>query len=176
MEPALVLRNSVPDGYVPRRDIPRPELPQPLRAIAFVDIETTGLDPSRHDILEVAVVRVDARSLEVLSEYSSLVTPERIEEADPEALAICGFTRAGWTHAVPLFDALVAVARHLDGTLVAGHNVGFDWAFLQAGFQRTGLTLPPVDYRLGDYNRGTEDPESYARQLRWIESCERRAA
>ena len=34
----------------------------------------------------------------------------------------------------------------LEGALVAGHNVGFDWAFLEAGFERAGLTLPRVDY------------------------------
>ncbi|MBC7174050.1 MAG: hypothetical protein H5U40_16530, partial [Polyangiaceae bacterium] len=34
----------------------------------------------------------------------------------------------------------------LDGALIAGHNVGFDWDFLEAGFRRAGLVLPSVDY------------------------------
>lgn len=34
--------------------------------LAFLDLETTGLDPARHEIIEAAVVRVDGRTLEEL--------------------------------------------------------------------------------------------------------------
>ncbi len=129
-----------------RRDVPRAEAPTPEKAIAFVDLETTGLDPSRHEIVEVAVVRVDARTLDVLGEQDTLVAPERLEDAQPEALAVCGFSKAAWTTAVPLREALLAVAPLLEGALIAGHNVGFDWSFLEAGYRRAGLALPRVDY------------------------------
>jgi len=146
MLPALALPERGAPALVLRRDVPRSDVPIPLKALAFVDLETTGLDPSRHDIVEVAVIRVDARSFEVLAEYHTLVAPERLEDAQPEALAICGFSKAAWTNALPLRDALLAVAPLLEGALVAGHNVGFDWAFLEAGFRRAGLSLPRVDY------------------------------
>lgn len=146
MLPALALPERAAPSLVLRRDVPRSDVPVPLKALAFVDLETTGLDPSRHDILEVAVIRVDARSFEVLAEYHTLVTPERLDDAQPEALAICGFSKAAWTNARPLRDALLAVAPLLEGALVAGHNVGFDWAFLEAGCRRAGLALPRVDY------------------------------
>jgi DNA polymerase-3 subunit epsilon len=128
------------------RDVQRSDIPLPHKVIAFVDLETTGLDPSRHEILEIGVVRVDGRSLEVLTECDALVAPERIEDAQPAALAVSGFTKAGWTNAVPLREALLAVAPLFEGALIAGHNVGFDWAFLEAAFRRAGLTLPRVDY------------------------------
>ncbi|MGI5865793.1 MAG: exonuclease domain-containing protein [Myxococcales bacterium] len=145
MLPAL----NLPQREVPalvRRDVSRSDVPPPQQALAFVDLETTGLDPSRHDILEIAVLRVDARSLEVLAQHDTLVAPERLEDVQPEALSVCGFSKAAWTNAVPLREALLAIAPLLEGALVAGHNVGFDWAFLQAGFARAGLTLPRVDY------------------------------
>jgi DNA polymerase III epsilon subunit-like protein len=91
-------------------------------------------------------VRVDARTLEVLDEHEALVAPERLDEAQLDALAINGFTKAAWEHALPLREALLEVAPLLEGALVAGHNVGFDWAFLEAGFRRAGLALPNVDY------------------------------
>jgi DNA polymerase-3 subunit epsilon len=146
MLPALNLPEREAPALVLRRDVPRSDVPVPLKALAFVDLETTGLDPSRHDIVEVAVLRVDARTLEVLAEYHTLVAPERLDDAQPEALAICGFSKAAWTNAVPLREALLAVAPLLEGALVAGHNVGFDWAFLEAGYRRAGLALPRVDY------------------------------
>lgn len=118
----------------------------PIKAIAFVDIETTGLDPTRHDILEVAVVRVDPDALIVLEEKSVLVQPERLADADPEALAVCGYSPSVWSRALPLKWALRAIAPLLDGALIAGHNVGFDWSFLEAAFRRAGLPLPRVDY------------------------------
>ena len=117
----------------------------PKTTVAFVDLETTGLDPSRHDIIELGIIRVDARTLEVLDEHEALVAPERLGEAQLDVLAINGFTTAAWEHALPLREALLEVAPLLDGALVAGHNVGFDWAFLETGFRRTGLTLPNVD-------------------------------
>ncbi len=141
LEPA---RKVPPLGLSP--DVQRSDFPPPHKAIAFVDLETTGLEPSRHEILEVGVVRVDACSLEVLAECETLVAPERLDDAQLEALAICGFSKAAWTNAAPLREALLAVAPLLEGALVAGHNVGFDWAFLEAGFRRAGLALPRVDY------------------------------
>jgi DNA polymerase-3 subunit epsilon len=146
MLPALNLPEREAPALVLRRDVPRSDVPVPFKALAFVDLETTGLDPSRHDIVEVAVIRVDARSFEVLAEYHTLVAPERLEDAQPEALAICGFSKAAWTNASSLRDALLAVAPLLEGALVAGHNAGFDWAFLEAGYRRAGLALPRVDY------------------------------
>jgi DNA polymerase-3 subunit epsilon len=146
MLPAPNLPEHELSALIVRRDVPRSDIPLPQKVLAFVDLETTGLDPSRHDIVEVAVLRVDARSLEVLAQHDTLVAPERLEDAQPEALAICGFSKAAWTNAVPLREALLAIAPLLEGALVAGHNVGFDWAFLQAGFARAGLTLPRVGY------------------------------
>ncbi len=145
LPPPLHTASAEAAPIVPR-DAPRLEGRAPKAIIAFVDLETTGLDPSRHDIVEIGVVRVDARTLEVLDEYETLVAPERLGDAELEALALNGFSTAAWEHAIPLRDALLATAPLLDGALIAGHNVGFDWAFLDAAFRRAGLALPNVDY------------------------------
>jgi DNA polymerase-3 subunit epsilon len=115
-------------------DAPRLARRAPKTTIAFVDLETSGLDPSRHDIIDLGVVLVDARSLEVLDEHEALVMPERLGNAQLDALAINGFSTAAWECALPLREALLAVAPLLDGALIASHNVGFDWSFLEAGF------------------------------------------
>ncbi len=141
----------LPAPTLPEREVPaRPLGGEAPSCIAFVDLETTGLDPSRHEILEIGVVLVEARSLEVISERELLVAPARIEDADPVALEIAGYSEARWADAMPLAEALLAIAPLLEGSLLAGHNVGFDWGFLEAGYRQAGLALPRVDYHRVD--------------------------
>ncbi|NOJ86848.1 3'-5' exonuclease, partial [Myxococcus xanthus] len=123
-----------------------PGLPAHLRTLSFIDLETTGLDASQHEVLEVAVLRVDARSLQVLAEYEARVQPTRLADAQPEALAVCGYSDEDWQDALPLPEVLATVTPLLASTLVAGHNTGFDWGFLAEGYRRSGLPLPGVDY------------------------------
>ncbi|MBK8647825.1 MAG: 3'-5' exonuclease [Gemmatimonadetes bacterium] len=145
LPPPLAAASAAAAPIIPH-DAPRLARRAPKTTIAFVDLETTGLDPSRHDIIEIGIVRVNARTLEVLDEHEALVMPERLGDAQLDALAVNGFSTAAWERALPLREALLAVAPLLDGALIAGHNVGFDWSFLEAGFRRGGLALPNVDY------------------------------
>ena len=128
---------------------PKPLTPTkraPASAITFVDLETTGLDFRRHEILEIGVIRADAKTLEVVAQCDVRVSPERLGDASPEALAIAGFSLEEWAEASTLEVALARVAPLFEGALVAGHNVGFDWAFLEEAFRQEELPLPEVDY------------------------------
>lgn len=114
--------------------------------LCFVDVETTGLDPVRHELIELAAVRVDRHTLEPLDHVSVKVRPERLADADPRALEVNGYSDDAWRDAVSLGAGLRRVAPLLEGALVAGHNVGFDWAFLARGFIVAGTPIPEVDY------------------------------
>ena len=50
-----------------------------MKDLVFVDVETTGLDPDRHELIEVAAVRVHPHTLEPLDHLSVRVVPERLE-------------------------------------------------------------------------------------------------
>jgi len=146
MERPTVLERAVLALVHPQ---PRPVTPtkrQPVSAIVFVDLETTGLDFRRHEILEIGVIRVDAKTLEMVAQCDVRVRPEHLEHASPEALAIAGYSDEGWDEASTLEVALARVAPLFEGALVAGHNVAFDWAFLEEAFHREELPLPEVDY------------------------------
>ncbi len=80
LPPPLAPASAAAAPIIPH-DAPRLARRAPKTTVAFVDLETTGLDPSRHDIIEIGIVRVDARTLEVLDEYEVLVAPERLGEA-----------------------------------------------------------------------------------------------
>lgn len=120
---------------------------RPRRPLAFVDVETTGLDHLKHELLELAVIRVDPYSMVIEEEYSTLVRPEHPETATAEAIAINGYTPEAWADAPGLIYALADAAPLLEGTMLAGHGVGFDHRFLVAGYQLARLPL-----RLGDYH------------------------
>ena len=47
----------------------------PLYPLVFLDIETTGLDPMANDIIEVAAMRVDPRTLSVEAWFETRVAP-----------------------------------------------------------------------------------------------------
>lgn len=116
--------------------------------IAFIDTETTGLDPKVHEIVSVGIVLVDTR-LQILEKREWLVRPERLEDADPVALALNGYDHALWCsplHAVDKLEAMHAVRHKLSGLMVAGHNVEFDRRFILAECERVGLEPPRWHY------------------------------
>lgn len=114
--------------------------------LVFLDVETTGLDLSQHEILEVAAIRVTADLDHVLATYSTKVTPARLHTASPEALAVNGYDPETWTDSIPLVDALIALWPLLEGAVPAGHNVGFDLGFLEAAAREMGQWKLPTDY------------------------------
>lgn len=114
---------------------------------AIVDVETTGLDPRIHRIIEVAVVITDARG-SVHDEFCTLVQPEGVNAEEARAKRV-HLIEADWLKAAPPTSAvLVEVAHRLNGRVVVAHNAIFDVEFLQQEFKRS---LHYTDDDLGDW-------------------------
>lgn len=114
--------------------------------IAFIDLETTGLDPVKHEILQIGIVRVDARTLTIHSQIELKVIPVRIIDAEAKALEVNGYREELWIDAVPLRDALMTIRPWLKGAVLAGHNPSFDASFLAEGYRSEGVSAPGMDY------------------------------
>ena len=54
---------------------------------AIIDTETTGLNPAKHEVIEVAVILVEEETWQVRRTYQSRIKPMFINEADARALA-----------------------------------------------------------------------------------------
>jgi len=107
--------------------------------VGFVvlDVETTGLSPQSHRVLEIALVRTDATG-QVVDEWHTRVNPE----GPVGATHIHGITAADVRHAPRFADVLGEVTCRIRGRAVAAHNAKFDLAFLRAEYARAGWRVP----------------------------------
>jgi DNA polymerase-3 subunit epsilon len=126
------------------------------RPLAFIDVETTGLDPNKHEVIDVAVVFDDSvferigapwamhlrREEPDIAIWHTRIRPERIGDAEPKALEVNGYLEADWADA----PTAVEVAHTIETLLtragadpvIVGHNVSFDRDFLNALLRRSG--------------------------------------
>jgi len=138
-------------------------VPIDKRPLVFLDTETTGLDPEKNEIIEIAILRMDNRgpgplvfypipsgsivstTLEknIVTRWSCRIKPQNIETADPKALEINGYADhpERWDKQ-PTFDEVAPLIAHLlHGCFIVGHNIKFDIKFLKAAFDRSGVEL-----------------------------------
>lgn len=126
------------------------------RPLAFIDTETTGLDPSKHEVIDVAVVfdddvfrRVGApwamqlrREEPDVAVWHTRIRPERIEDAEPKALEVNGYRADLWADAPTAAEVAHTIANLLTRAgadpVIVGHNVSFDRDFLNALLRRSG--------------------------------------
>jgi len=93
-----------------------------------IDLETTGLQPERSDIIEVAAVTF-ADGV-ILDEWSSLVNPHT--EIPEKIVRLTGINQEMVEGAPDIFTVRANIKRILGQNVLVGHNVGFDLAFLRA--------------------------------------------
>jgi DNA polymerase III epsilon subunit family exonuclease len=113
-------------------------LQQPL---AFIDVETTGIDLETHEIIELGVVIAKRKdgALTVTDQLEVKIAPLHIERADPTALRINGYNDADWLFAVSVQDAMRSFVEKTAGAVFVAHNALFDYGFIQAALKHTGL-------------------------------------
>ena len=126
--------------------------------IIVFDLETTGLDEARDEIVEIAAMRlVNGRRG---ARYETLVRPsipvgesEAIHHLSDEQLA-----REGR----PPEEAVARLLKATEGALLVGHNVAFDIRMLAAQATRLGLAFAPAaSFDTLDLARRFHDREPY---------------
>ncbi len=106
--------------------------------IAFLDTETTGFDPTRDRVVEIAVLV--ARGPNVLERYSSLVDPGR--PIPLETTQLTGIDD-GMVAGAPAIADAVADALDLIGERdIVAHNACFDRSFVMEAAGRIGRRVP----------------------------------
>jgi DNA polymerase-3 subunit epsilon len=111
--------------------------------LAFIDTETSGLDPTVHEILEFAV------QFEGASPVHFKIRPRRIDKAEPKALEVNGYKPENWLDALEPEVAAQQIAEWLKDCVIVGHNVGFDMSFIKAFLKEMNVEAK-IGYHLID--------------------------
>lgn len=98
-----------------------------------VDIETTGLDPSASEIIELSAIR--CRGREKTAFFSTLVKP--LVPVSPFITSLTGITNGMLLNAPRIDGVLDDFYSFLGEDILLGHNVSFDVNFLYDNYLRT---------------------------------------
>lgn len=96
--------------------------------IVFCDIETSGLDPGEHEILEIGFVGLNQEKYPPLDFKFKMKHPER---ASNEALRINHYNKDQWKDAKPIEEHYELLASLYKNCILAGWNFGFDISFIK---------------------------------------------
>lgn len=135
----------------------------------FLDVETTGLSPSRGDrIIEIAM----ARSLDgsIVDTYASLVNPE--QHISPGASSVNGIYDRDVAEAPRFADIADAVNDFLSEAVIVCHNAPFDLEFVSSEMKRAHKqffaprVLDTLQIARANYAFGSNGLQNLARTLR----------
>jgi oligoribonuclease (3'-5' exoribonuclease) len=169
---ACASAHAPPPPYVNATETRRPDPPSPASApaewlLAFIDVETTGLVPGWHEMIDIgiAMTDIDGRVLDTLFLRVQPTHPERLSAG---ARAVNAFDAGRWKtlHALSptaAVDRILAFHRRVAGskpTLMVAFNSQFDAAFLDHLFRTSNrswremyhyfvLDLPSMAWSLG---------------------------
>lgn len=121
--------------------------------LAFLDVETTGLTPGYHEIVNLGIVLSDLEGNEK-SRILLYLQPNHPDRATPEAVAINGFDLKLWKSLRAVtpqkaVDSLVSFYKtQTDGkrVLMVAYNSQFDAAFMNHLFREAGRNLSEIHY------------------------------
>ncbi len=120
---------------------PSDDLGIPLYDVTFcvIDVETTGGGPETCALTEVAGAKF--RGGECLGTFATLVHPH--DAIPPFITALTGITDDMVRDAPSVPGVLPAFVEFVHGTVLVGHNVEFDLAFINAALEQNDR--PPLD-------------------------------
>lgn len=85
--------------------------------LLLVDIEATGVDVNKHEMIQLAAILLDKKTLKVKKSFNQYIKPRKWKNRDPEAMQVCGIT---WEQ-VKNAPTLPVVLRKFNQAF--GHNV-----------------------------------------------------
>lgn len=100
----------------------------------IVDIETNGSKLDKHQIIEIAAIKV--KNGKIIDRFESLVQCDRINE---HISLITGITVVDTFNAPSLKDVLYSFKEFLGNAIFVAHDVKFDYMFISGSLTKVGL-------------------------------------
>lgn len=118
--------------------------------ILIIDVESTGVDLQKHELIELGAVLLDKKTLKEKRSFESLIKPKYWSRRDPEAMAVNNIT---WQQlkTAPSQSAVIKKFQNTFGTKVALANYGtiLDTAMLRKAYRESKLKYQ-FDYHIFD--------------------------
>ena len=109
------------------------------KPIAITDVETTGLDPIEHEIIEIGLVLINQKTFEIIDRLDIKVLPNHPETADSFAIKLNGYNTSEWENAKTIQEVMTLYGEKTKDAIFCAHNVTFDWGFISKAFKETGV-------------------------------------
>ena len=115
----------------------------PLEEAPYVvfDVETTGSSPEKGAITEIGALKIAGGV--ITEEFSTLVNPGR--PIEPFVVRLTGITDRMVADAPSPEEVMPRFEEFSEGTVLVGHNVGFDCSFVAAARDGEPLPNPVLD-------------------------------
>ena len=139
-------RVDSPSALVYRRaELPSPDTPWRQAPYAVVDLETTGLDPRRDEIISFASAPIDEGRIVAAGSRVAIIRPERMPGAD--SVRIHGLRPRDLAAAPPLAEAIDVILESLTGRVLVAHAAWVERGFLNRALKpvRLAAAEPMLD-------------------------------
>jgi DNA polymerase-3 subunit epsilon len=104
---------------------------------AIIDVETTGGDPKRERITEIAILLHDGE--QVIDRFQSLINPE---VPIPDFITrVTGIDNDMVRESPKFYEVARQVVEITEGAVFVAHNARFDYSFVQKEFRRLGYSF-----------------------------------
>lgn len=101
----------------------------------FFDLETTGLVPGNHKIIEIAAVKIKNR--QIIESFTALVNPH--SEIPPFISDLTGITNQMVENGIEEADALKQFLAFAEDRILVAHNAPFDMSFFNTALESHGI-------------------------------------
>lgn len=143
----MALSGVVSPAEIAYSRTPQPAASTPWRDAEFsvIDLETTGLDPERDEIISYAAVQIADGRVRLNDVRYQRIRPRRMP--DGETIRIHGLRRADLVDAPPLHEVLDGLLEAMTGKALVAHFAEIERSFLSAALDTRGLRLvnPIID-------------------------------
>nr|CAA6829573.1 MAG: DNA polymerase III epsilon subunit (EC [uncultured Thiotrichaceae bacterium] len=103
--------------------------------MVLLDCETTGLKPTVHRMIEVALLVIEQG--EIIEQWQTLIDPSA--HIPPEIRRITGISPEQLVGAPDFKSIADELLERLEGRVLVAHNARFDYGFLKNEFSRAGI-------------------------------------
>lgn len=118
--------------------------------LLLIDIESTGTNVAKHEIIQIAAILLDKKTLKEKGVFSTFIKPRKWKQQDPEAMAVNGITLAQVKNAPPLRQALQQLVKTFGTSVIVTVYAGnLDVVFFTAAFREQNMRYP-YDYHTFD--------------------------